>query len=104
MKQPIKTLLKKAKYLLYDLPVGDPKTIHATDVVDEWVIVIYHHQKINLRKSELPKFAAMSRADKRAMAEKFKSMAKKKQIMFVEINGKTVCVKNKPYGDKADIR
>ena len=102
IKQPIRKLLKKAKYLLYDLPIGDPKTIHASDVVDEWVIVVYHHQKINLRKSELPKFAAMSRADKRAMADAFRTREKKGLIKFIEIKGKVVCVSNKDYNALAE--
>ena len=90
------------KYLLYTMPIGDPKTIHASDVVDGYTIVVYHGAKINLRLSELPKFAAMSRSDKRQMADKFKAMEKKGKIKYVEINGKLVCVKNIDYEARAD--
>ena len=89
-------MIKKARYWLYNLFKRKP--LMATDVTDEWQIVIYHHQKINLRKSELAAWAAMSRFDKRAMADRFKNLEKKGLIKFVTINKKLVCVKNKDYG------
>jgi len=69
----------------------------ATDVVNDYVIVVYHHQKINLKKSELPAFAGMSRGDKRAMALRFKNLEKKGLVKFIKIDGKTVCVRNLDY-------
>ena len=94
----IKRFLRWLKYVFYTLPIGDPKTIHASDVVNGYTIVVYDGAKINLRVTELPLFAAMSRADKRKMANKFKSMERKGLIRYEEINGKLTCVKNKNYG------
>lgn len=46
----------------------------------------------------------MARSDKRAMAQRFAVMVKKRQVKFMEINGVMTCVKNKDYGSKADAR
>jgi hypothetical protein len=101
MKQ-IKRFFKWIKYLLYTLPVGDPKTIHASDVVNGYTIVVYNGAKINLKITELPMFDALSRKDKRAMADKFKSMERKGLIRYEEINGKLTCIRNKDYQAIAD--
>jgi hypothetical protein len=95
-------MIKKLKHL-FELLFSKKKPLMATEVVDEWQIVIYHHQKINLRKSELLTFASLSRFDKRAMADKFKNLEKKGIIKFVTINKKLVCIKNKSYGLQEDI-
>jgi len=98
----IKKFFKWIKYVFFDLAVGDRRTIKASTVINDYVIVVYHHQEINLHKSELPMFAAMSRSDKRAMADKFKSMERKGLIRYVEIEGKTVCVYKRDYQARAD--
>jgi hypothetical protein len=69
----------------------------ATEVIDEWTVIDYHHQKINLRKSEVLAWNGLSRFDKRAMADRFKNLEKKKLIKFIEINGRMTCVKNLNY-------
>lgn len=45
-----------------------PAKIPATEVAHAYVVIDYHGQKINLRKTEVSLFNAMSRKDKRAMA------------------------------------
>ncbi|MGD0342766.1 MAG: hypothetical protein ABSA76_13770 [Bacteroidales bacterium] len=74
------------------------------DVLYNYVIVIYHGQKINLRISELPNFSAMSRKDKRGMAQRFASMEKNGLIRFEKIDNKWICIKNKNYAEKANIK
>jgi len=68
------------------------------------VVIEYNGQKINLRKTELLMFHKMSRNNKRAMANRFKTLEKKGQIRFEEINGKITAIKNKDYAEQANIR
>jgi len=67
--------------------------VKATEVAHAYVCIQYRGQWINLRENEVEIFNAMARNDKRAMAQKFAALEKKGQVKFVEIDGKTVCVK-----------
>lgn len=99
-----KRLWKQIRYWLWTKPVSRPEPPKATDVVNDYVVIKYNGQMINLRKSELLMFHKMSRQNKRAMANRFKILEKKGQIRFEEINGKMVAVKNKDYAEQAHIR
>jgi hypothetical protein len=91
------------RYWMWKHPVSKPEPLKATEVIEHWTIVDYHGQKINLHKHEVPMWNALSRKDKRAMAQRFEIQEKKGLIKFVEINGKITCVKNKQYGEKENI-
>jgi hypothetical protein len=99
IKQIIK-FLKWVKYLFWTKPTAKPEPPKATDVIQNWIIVDYHGQKINLHKNELKLWEGLSRADKRAMALRFKTMEKKGEIRFEVINGKEICIRNKDYANK----
>lgn len=84
-----------------------PDHIKATDlnIQNAFVVIDYKGQLINLRKHEVAMFHSMSRKDKRAMAAKFAKAQAKGEIIFQEINGQKVAIKNKNYGGyKEDIR
>ena len=99
MKKIIK-FLKWVKYMFWTKPVQKPEPPKATDVIQNWIIVEYHGQKINLHKNELGLWNGLSRADKRAMSLRFKVMEKKGEIRFEVINGKEICIRNKNYEAK----
>jgi hypothetical protein len=81
-----------------DKPIPEKKyVLKLTDVAREYVVVMYHGQKVNLHQTEVPIWNMSSRKDKRAMADRFKTLEKKGYIKFVEIDGKWICVKNKNY-------
>lgn len=101
----MKNILKQIKYFLWDKPTAKPPKeapirVKAEQVFDEYMVIEYRGQKINLRKSELAKWNAMGRHDKRGMSERFKNLEKKKLIRFENINGKWTCLKNKLYGNE----
>jgi hypothetical protein len=84
-------------------PTAKPKPLKATDVLkSQWVCVKYRDQWINLRKSEVVKWNAMSRLDRRGMARKFETMEKKGYIKFVEVNEEMTCIRNKDYNNDRD--
>jgi hypothetical protein len=102
----MKSILKKIKYFFWDKPVSAPPKeapirVKGEQVFDDYMVFEYKKQQINLRKSELPMWNALSREDKRAMAKRFEVMEKKGQIRFELINGKRICLKNKNYENKA---
>jgi hypothetical protein len=105
----MKQILKKLKYLFWDKPVSKPPKetpirVRGEQVFSEYVVFEYKRQQICLRKTELPMWNALSREDKRAMANRFKAQEKKGLIRFELINGEGVCIKNKNYGQKADTK
>lgn len=100
----LKKIWRQLRYWFWTKPVSKPDPPKAIDVVNEYIVIDYKGQYINLRKTELLMFDKLSRKDKRAMATKFKVMEKKGQIRFEEINGKTVAIKNKDYAEQAHIR
>lgn len=100
MKQIIRQLLDFLKNLFWTRPTDKPEPFKATEVIHIYTCIKYKGQWINLRKTEVQAFEAMARSDKRAMAQRFAVMVKKRQVKFVEINGQMTCVKNKNYGSK----
>ena len=94
----VSAIIKWIKFYFWTKPVSKPEPLKATEVIEHWTIIDYHGQKINLHKHEVPMWNALSRKDKRAMAQRFEVMEKKGLIRFETINGKTICIKNKQYG------
>lgn len=102
MKQLIRQFLAWLQKWFWTKPTSKPDPPKATDALPYYVCVKYHDQWINLRKSEVPLWNAMSRKDRRGMAQRFATLEKKGYIRFEEINGKMTCIKNKDYESKAD--
>jgi hypothetical protein len=102
--QIFRQILKWFKKWFWTEPTAKDKPIKATQVLQNWVCVKYRDQWINLRKSEVDMWNHLSRKDRRAMAQRFAVLEKKKKIKFVKINGQMTCVKNKDYEHKADSR
>lgn len=96
----LKKAIRAIWYWLLRRPISKPEPMKATEVVDQYIVIDYHGQLINLRKSEVVAFNAMSRKDKRAMANRFKIMQKKGQIIFQQINGKPVAIRNLDYENR----
>lgn len=105
------TLLKKfgqwIKHWFWSVPTAKPpKEIpiqpKATEVIDEWMVITYHGQRIPMRKSQYPIWKAMSREDKRAMKNKVAKQEKQGIVRFEEVDGKTILVRNLDYQRRAD--
>ena len=96
----LKKVIRAIWYWLLRRPISKPEPIKATAVVDEYITIDYKSQLISLRKSELQAFNALSRKDKRAMAKRFETLQKKKQVIFQDINGKVVAIWNKDYENR----
>ena len=73
-------------------------------VFNEYVVIDYHGQKINLHRNEIALWRRMSRKDKRAMALKFKKQVAEGKIVFATINGREICLKNKKYEKDPDVQ
>ena len=79
----------------WNKPTDKAPPLKATDVINQYTCIKYKNQWINLKKHEVAMFNAMSRIDKRAMADKFKIQQKKGNIEFKEINGQMTFVKKR---------
>lgn len=90
--------------LFWTRPTDEPEPFKATEVKHLYTCIKYKGQWINLKKTEVAAFEAMARSDKRAMAQRFAVLVKKGKIKFIEIDGEMICVKNKDYGSKENIR
>ena len=75
--------------------------LKAKEVQHAYICIDYKGQLINLRKTELASFNNLSRKKKREMASYFANQVKKGNIKFIEMDGKTICVQNRNYGDRA---
>lgn len=103
MRKRITNFLIWLKYVFWTKPTAKPDPPKASEVVQNYVVINYCGQKINLRIDEVPFFNAMSRSDKRAMSKRFEVMEKKGMLRFTKINGRLTCVKTKKYhGKKAN--
>jgi hypothetical protein len=67
-------------------------------------VLVYQGQKINLTSSQLLAFNRMSRREKRQVKDYWAKMERKNEIVFQEINGQTVAVRNLNYEKRANIR
>ena len=95
-------VMRWLRYWLWKNPISKPEPLKATEVVENWTVIMYNGQKINLHLHEVPLFHGLSRSDKRAMALRFEVMEKKGQIKFMEINGQMTCVRNLNYTRRAE--
>lgn len=95
---------KIIKYWFWKKPVAPPEPVKATEVSKFYTVITYGGQRINLRNHEVPLFNAMSRKDKRAMAQRFETMEKKGIIRFEVINGNLIAIYNRDYEAKANLR
>lgn len=103
----MKQILKKIKYFFWDKPTAKPEPekpirVMGEQVFNDYVVIEYNGQKINLRINQLQLWNAMNRKDKRGMAKRFEIQEKKGLIRFELINGKWICVKNKNYEKRKD--
>ena len=101
----IKKILRWIVRWFWQVPTAKPEKekparLKATEVMNEYVVIDYHGQKINLHYNEIGLWNKMSRKDKRAMAAKFKRLVAEGMIVFATINGKQICLKNKKYESK----
>ena len=106
MKQIIK-FFKWVKFIFWTKPVQKPPKekpirVMGEQVFNDYVVIEYNGQKINLRINQLQLWNAMNRKDKRGMAKRFEIQEKKGLIRFELINGKWICVKNKNYEKRKD--
>ncbi len=76
--------------------------LKAKEVLHAYACVKYKDQWINLRKSELVAWNNLSRKDRRAMAHKTAMQVKKGEIVFIEVDGKMTCVKNRDYQSRTN--
>jgi hypothetical protein len=104
----IRNILAWIKLWLWTKPVSKPPKAEpirtkGEQVFDNYMVIHYHGQRINVEKTiEYPAWKFSSRADKRATAERYRVLEKKGYIRFEEINGKLICLKNKNYQEMAD--
>lgn len=103
----IKRLWEIIKFYLWYKPISKPPKeqplrVKGEQVFDDYMVLTYHKQRINVHKSEYEIWKLSSRADKRATAERYRVLEKKGYIRFEEINGKLICLKNKNYQELAD--
>jgi len=85
-------------------PKEKPIKVMGEQVFKEWFVIEYHGQKINLHRNEIPLWNKLNRKDRRAMARKTEIQEKKGLIRFEKIDGRWICLKNKDYGAKTNIR
>jgi hypothetical protein len=113
MKQKIVTAIIKflqwVKYLFWTKPITKPPKeqpirVKGEQVFKDYMVLVYHGQKINIRVSEYEMWKANSRYDKRATAHKFAELEKKGVVRFELIEGKWICLKNKDYEAKAHTK
>ncbi len=80
-----------------------PIRVKAEEIIDEFVVIKYHDQRINLRRMDIPRWNRMNRNQRRAMSNYFKKLEKRGLVRFEVINGRLTCVKNKDYQALADM-
>ena len=76
-----------------------PDHIRAQEInlKDTYKVVEYQGQRINLNNAQLMSFYKMNRQDKRRVKEYWKRLESKGEIIFQEINGQMVAVRNRDY-------
>ena len=110
MQQIVSALKKLGRWIRHtppeipkEKPVPEkPTPLKGDKVFNEYLVVEYHNQKISLHKSQVPIWNAMSRKEKRIMADKFKKQIDNGKIRFELINNKWICLKNRDYEAKSN--
>jgi len=64
---------------------------------DAYRVVEYQGQRINLNSAQLMSFYKMNRQEKRRVKEYWRRLESKGEIIFQEINGQMVAVRNRDY-------
>jgi hypothetical protein len=64
---------------------------------DAYKVVEYQGQRINLNSAQLMSFYKMNRQEKRRVKEYWRRLENKGEIIFQEINGQMVAVRNRDY-------
>jgi len=64
---------------------------------DAYKVVEYQGQRINLNSAQLMSFYKMNRQEKRRVKEYWRRLESKGEIIFQEINGQMVAVRNRDY-------
>jgi hypothetical protein len=67
-------------------------------------VIVYDGQRINLTGKQIIAFDKMSRREKREVKAYWAKMERKREIIFQEINGQLVAVRNLNYEKRANIR
>jgi len=94
-------VMRWLRYWLWKKPISKPEPLKATEVVENWTIVMCRGQRIGLHQHEIPIYNAMSRKDKRQMALRVKAQEERGEIKFMEIDGKMTCIRNLDYDRRA---
>jgi hypothetical protein len=71
---------------------------------DTFKIIIYQGQRINMNNSQLLAFNRMSRNEKRKVKSHWARMERKKEIIFQEVNGQIIAIRNLDYEKRNNIR
>lgn len=85
-----------------ETPLPKPEVPMVPDVINEYVVIVYEGQKINLHKSKLAQFNAFNRKRKREIKREWAIDERKGKIKFVEHEGKMICVKNRNYDERLE--
>lgn len=84
-------------------PLPEPEVPMLTDVANEYEVITWQGQRINLHKTlEKPRFDKMNRDQKRTVKENWKRMERKGKVKFIEVNGRLICILNRDYDSRAD--
>lgn len=84
----------------------EPDHLRAKDmnISETFQVITYKGQRINLSGPQLEAFNKMSRDGKRQVMRHWQRMERKGEIIFQEINGHLIAVRNLDYEKRADVR
>ena len=105
--QAIKKFFKWVVFLLWYKPTSEPSPeeqykLKASEVSKEYMVLIYHGQRINMLRTAYPIWVRSSRKDKRATMQKFRKQEIEGLIKFVEVGGHLICIRNLDYEARAE--
>jgi hypothetical protein len=85
---------------------NEPDHLRAKDmnISETYQVITYKGQRINLNGQQLEAFNKMSRDAKRQVKNHWARMERKGEIIFQEINGHLIAVRNLDYEKRADVR
>jgi hypothetical protein len=95
------------KHWLWEVPTAKPPKetpakLKATEIAKEMMIITYHGQRIPMHENEYPIWKSMGRYDKRAMKEKCAKQEKAGTLVFQEVEGKTLLIRNLDYEKRVE--
>jgi len=84
-------------------PLPEPKTPMLADVANEYEVIVWCGQRINLHKiREKPLFERMNHKQNREVKKNWERMERKGRVKFIEVNGKEICVLNRNYNERSN--